>query len=113
MRVKSFNGEGLRNSEQIIEEAGTLVEEGAASLIYAGKDGLRVTRVLKEALEIQILEPYSVALKTLEAMHSLGLSHSKIYYPYPELPDYHIERINKIEKVPKDCMFIYKNMKKV
>ena len=112
LSIKSFNGEGLRNGGKIIEEARTLVEEGAASLIYAGKDGLRVTQLLKEALEIQILEPYSVALKTLEAMHSLGLSHSKVSYPYPELPDYHVERIKKIEKVPEDCMFIYKKMKK-
>lgn len=113
LSVNSLNGKRLRDEGPIIEEARTLVEEGATSLIYAGKEGLRVTRMLKETLEIQILEPFSVALKISEAMHSLGLSHSKVSYPHPELPDYHVERIRQIEKVPKDCMFLYKTMKKM
>jgi hypothetical protein len=51
-----------------------------------------------------------MALKMSEALHTLQLSHSKLAFPKPFLPDHHEKRLGKLKEKPaklQGCMFIY------
>ena len=70
-----------------LEEVGrvALREDGADALVLGcmSMGFLGITDDLQKRLEVPVVNPVTAALKTTEAMVSMGLSHSKVAYPMP------------------------------
>jgi allantoin racemase len=78
----------FKNMEEIkegmLEAAKKAIEEDGADIIYANCGALiEPVKYLKENLDVPVIENSAVALKTLEMIIKLGLSHSKIAFPSP------------------------------
>jgi len=68
-----------KTKKRLIEVAKTAVCEDGAEVIVMGCAGMAgYAQEIEEALNIKVLDPSAVALKTAEAMADLGLSHSKV-----------------------------------
>ena len=68
-----------KTKQRLIEVAKTAVCEDGAEVIVMGCAGMAgYAQEIEEALNIKVLDPSAVALKTAEAMADLGLSHSKV-----------------------------------
>jgi allantoin racemase len=70
-----------------LEEVGraALREDGADALVLGcmSMGFLGITDDLQKRLDVPVVNPVTAALKTTEAMVSMGLSHSKVAYPMP------------------------------
>ncbi len=85
------------------------LQEGAAVAILDKVDALELVSSIRHKLKMPILHPLFIAVKMAEAFHSLGLSHSKLAYPKPILPDYHVERLKKLKDISERNFFLYTN----
>lgn len=70
-----------------LEEVGraALREDGADALVLGcmSMGFLGITDDLQKRLDVPVVNPVTAALKTTEALVSMGLSHSKVAYPMP------------------------------
>ncbi len=79
---------------RVIEVSEQAVRQDGAQVIVPGCTGLagyapRIqTGLAERGCEVPVLDPPSVAIKTAEALVSLGLSHSKQTYPMPAAKAY-------------------------
>jgi len=75
----------LENTKKMfIEEARKAIKEDGADVIVPGCGYFsELAKELQRELGIPVIDPAGVALKTAETLVSLGLTHSKIAYPYP------------------------------
>ena len=70
-----------------LEEVGraALADDGADALVLGcmSMGFLGITDDLQKRLDVPVVNPVTAALKTAEALVSMGLSHSKVAYPMP------------------------------
>jgi allantoin racemase len=107
LSVKVISKEAKGEEKKLLEKVKQVIEEGAEAVIVDGDDTQEPILSIKSDVKVPLFEPLLTALKIAEALHSLKLSHSKLAYPKPALPAYHKERIEKLEEIPRDCMFLY------
>ena len=68
-----------KTKQRLIEVSKIAVEEDGAEVIIMGCAGMAgYAREIEDTLNIKVLDPSAVALKTAEAIADLGLSHSKV-----------------------------------
>lgn len=68
-----------KTKKRLIEVARSAVQEDGAEVIVMGCAGMAgYAPEIEQILNIKVLDPSAVALKTAEAMVDLGISHSKI-----------------------------------
>lgn len=70
--------------EELVKEASDAVKEDGAHLIVLGCTGMMdVVDGVRKELDVPVLHPVAVAIKYLESLVSLGLSHSRLTYLEP------------------------------
>jgi len=87
LSVAETDANPARTKQRLMDEAKTAVETDGAEVIIMGCAGMAgYAEEIEKALNIKMLDPAAVALKTAEAMADLGLSHSKVglFAPPPE-----------------------------
>ncbi len=73
----------------LIEQGVKAIEEDGAHILILGCTGMmglaqEVEKGLKErGYEVPVIDPVKAAVKMAEALVDMGLSHSKMTYPYP------------------------------
>ena len=68
-----------KTKQRLIEVSKIAVEEDGAEVIIMGCAGMAgYAQEIENTLNIKVLDPSAVALKTAEAIADLGLSHSKV-----------------------------------
>ena len=84
---KEFVEKNFRKTKRMfIEEARKAIEEDGADVIVAGCGYFaELAKEVEKELGVPVINPVGVALKMAETLVSLGLIHSKIIYPNPEL----------------------------
>ena len=79
LSVAETDAEPAKTKRRLMETAKTAVEADGAEVIIMGCAGMAgYAAEIEQALNIKVLDPAAVALKTAEAMADLGLSHSKV-----------------------------------
>lgn len=78
LTVAETEADPVKTKQRLIEVSRIAVEEDGAEVIIMGCAGMAgYTQDIEHALNIKVLDPSAVALKTAEAMADLGLTHSK------------------------------------
>jgi len=68
-----------KTKQRLMEVSKTAVEEDGAEIIIMGCAGMAgYAQEIEQTLNVKVLDPTAVALKTAEAMVDLGLCHSKV-----------------------------------
>ena len=96
-----------RDSMKLFREAEKAIEEGAEAIIVGEADAFEMIQSIGKNVNFLILDPLSVALKMAEVFHSINLSHSKLSYPKPILPEYHKKRLKRLKRKPIQNVFLY------
>jgi len=79
LTVAETEADPAKTKQRLIEVSQRAVEEDGAEVIVMGCAGMAgYAREIEETLNIKVLDPSAVALKTTEAIVDLGLSHSKV-----------------------------------
>ena len=79
LSVAQTDADPAKTKQRLMEVAKTAVETDGAEVIIMGCAGMAgYAAEIEQALNIKVLDPAAVALKTAEAMADLGLSHSKL-----------------------------------
>jgi allantoin racemase len=79
LSVAETDSDPAKTKRRLMETAKTAVETDGAEVIIMGCAGMAgYAAEIEQALNIKVLDPAAVALKTAEAMADLGLSHSKV-----------------------------------
>jgi allantoin racemase len=79
LSVAETDAEPAKTKRRLMETAKIAVETDGAEVIIMGCAGMAgYAAEIEQALNIKVLDPAAVALKTAEAMADLGLSHSKV-----------------------------------
>ena len=78
LTVAETEADPVKTKQRLIEVAKLAVEKDGAEVIIMGCAGMAgYAPEIEQTLNIKVLDPSAVALKTAEAMADLGLSHSK------------------------------------
>lgn len=96
-----------QDSEKLFHEIEKAVEEGAEAIIVDEAAAFEINNSIRKNVKVSILNPLSVALKMAEVLHSVNLSHSKLCYPRPVLPQYHKKRLERLKRKPIQSLFLY------
>jgi len=97
LSVQEVESNSSRLSEALLREAQTAVITDGAHVLVPGCTGMiGIAEQLHKSLQtvgidVPVLEPPAVAVKMAEALSDLGLSHSKMTYPFPppkKIPGY-------------------------
>jgi len=79
LSVAETDADPAKTKQRLMEVAKTAVEIDGAEVIIMGCAGMAgYAEEIEQTLNIKVLDPAAVALKTAEAMTDLGLSHSKV-----------------------------------
>jgi len=79
LTVAETEADPAKTKQRLIEVSQRAVEEDGAEVIVMGCAGMAgYAREIEQTLNIKVLDPSAVALKTAEAIVDLGLSHSKV-----------------------------------
>ncbi len=93
--------------EKLFHEIEKAVEEGAEAIIVDEAAAFKINQSVRKNVKVPILNPLSVALRLAEVFYSINLSHSKLCYPKPILPQYHKKRLERLKRKPKQSLFLY------
>jgi allantoin racemase len=80
-----LSGREPQIAERVAAEATLAVEEDGADVIILGSTTMHQTAPYLAELPVPVINPGPVAVKITEALLSLGLSHSKVAFPSPEV----------------------------
>jgi allantoin racemase len=81
-----LSGRESQVAERVAVEARKAVEEDGADVIILGSTTMHQTApYLRDALRVPVINPGPVAVKIAEALLALGLSHSKVAFPSPDV----------------------------
>lgn len=89
LSVAETNEDPEKTKNRILEVAAKAVEEDGAEVIILGCAGMAgYAPEIEAKLKVKVVDPSSIALKLIEAMVQLGLTHSKIglFSTPPEKP---------------------------
>jgi allantoin racemase len=79
LSVAETDADPTKTKRRLMETAKIAVETDGAEVIIMGCAGMAgYAAEIEQALNIKVLDPAAVALKTAEAMADLGLTHSKV-----------------------------------
>jgi allantoin racemase len=79
LSVAETDADPAKTKRRLMETAKIAVEADGAEVIIMGCAGMAgYAGEIEQALNIRVLDPAAVALKTAEAMADLGLTHSKV-----------------------------------
>jgi len=79
LSVAETDADPAKTKRRLMETAKIAVEADGAEVIIMGCAGMAgYAQEIEQTLNIKVLDPTAVALKTAEAMADLGLSHSKV-----------------------------------
>ena len=79
LSVAETDADPAKTKRRLMETAKIAVETDGAEVIIMGCAGMAgYAEEIEQALNIKVLDPAAVALKTAEAMADLGLTHSKV-----------------------------------
>jgi len=79
LTVAETEADPTKTKQRLIEVSKIAVEEDGAEVIIMGCAGMAgYAQEIEDTLNIKVLDPSAVALKTAEAIADLGLSHSKV-----------------------------------
>lgn len=79
LSVAETDADPAKTKRRLMEVANAAVETDGAEVIIMGCAGMAgYAEEIEQALNIKVLDPAAVALKTAEAMADLGLTHSKV-----------------------------------
>jgi len=79
LSVAETDADPAKTKRRLMETAKIAVDTDGAEVIIMGCAGMAgYAAEIEQALNIKVLDPAAVALKTAEAMADLGLSHSKV-----------------------------------
>lgn len=79
LSVAETDADPAKTKRRLLEVANAAVETDGAEVIIMGCAGMAgYAEEIEQALNIKVLDPAAVALKTAEAMADLGLTHSKV-----------------------------------
>jgi len=95
------------DSAKLFHEIEKAVDEGAQAIIVDEAAAFEINQSIQKKVKVPILNPLSVALKMAEVFHSINLSHSKLCYPKPILPQYHKRRLVRLNRKPIQSLFLY------
>lgn len=105
---KQANGKWSKlDSAKLFHEIEKAVDEGAQAIIVDEAAAFEINQSIQKKVKVPILNPLSVALKMAEVFHSINLSHSKLCYPKPILPQYHKRRLVRLNRKPIQSLFLY------
>jgi len=96
-----------QDSKKLFHEIEKAVDEGAEAIIVDEAAAFEINKSIRKNVKVSILNPLSVALKMAEVFHSINLSHSKLCYPRPVLPQYHKKRLERLKRKPIQSLFLY------
>ena len=78
LTVAETESDPAKTKQRLVEVSKVAVEEDGAEVIIMGCAGMAgYAQEIEQTLNVKVLDPSAVALKTAEAMVDLGLSHSK------------------------------------
>lgn len=98
-RLLSVKYVGIQaEKKEVLEQIENAVKEGAETVIMGVVESQELIQSIPLDVKVPVLDPLPIALKMAEVLHALKLSHSKILYPIPALPDYHRQRLEKLEE---------------
>lgn len=95
------------NLDNLVHQIQKVVSMGAQVVIIDEIDDYEIFESLRLKTECTVLDPAFATLKVAETLHSVGLSHSKLSYPKPLLPEYHKKRLEGLVRKPTKSMFLY------
>jgi allantoin racemase len=73
-------------TERVVAESRRAIEEDGADVIILGSTTMHQTApFVRRELSVPVINPGPVAVKITEALLSLGLTHSKVAFPSPEV----------------------------
>jgi allantoin racemase len=79
LTVAQTESDPVKTKQRLVEVSKIAVEVEGAEIIIMGCAGMAgYAQEIEQTLNIKVLDPSAVALKTAEAMVDLGLSHSKV-----------------------------------
>ncbi len=112
LSIRSIGKEAKRKSSKLdsmklFHEIEKAVEEGAETIIVDESAAFKINQSIRKNVKVPILNPLCVALKMAEVFYSINLSHSKLCYPKPVLPQYHKRRLERLERKPIKSLFLY------
>ena len=79
LTVAETESDPAKTKQRLIEVSRIALEDDGAEVIIMGCAGMAgYAQEIEQTLNVKVLDPSAVALKTAEAMVDLGLSHSKV-----------------------------------
>jgi allantoin racemase len=79
LTVAQTESDPVKTKQRLVEVSKIAVEVDGAEIIIMGCAGMSgYAQEIEQTLNVKVLDPSAVALKTAEAMVDLGLSHSKV-----------------------------------
>jgi allantoin racemase len=82
--VLELHREEERTAKALLEEGRKALEEDGAEALILGCTGMTgMAERLSRELKVPVVDPLPTAIKFAETLASLGLTHSKLAFPYP------------------------------